>query len=298
MEWNRAVINDRTREETTNNVDNITRYRNGIVELTPDMSRGIAWHWHMEVEYICVRSGALTCHIPGAEYTFHAGDVLFLNSGVLHRISLPDQTGCVLQNHIFLPRLIYGDSAGIEAAYVTPLTRNSAAPLLFFSADTQEAEEIRRWMNEAYTAHTDALFAHELIVRDCLSRVWAVYAAHMPPVSARISTEDSQRLMLMLRYIQDHYAEKLSLETLAQVVHTSSKECERCFKRQIKLSPFEYIMEYRLEKARSLILQMPRLHITEIGQQCGFATTSYFGKCFRSKYGVSPREYRASLSKP
>ena len=54
------------------------------------------------------------------------------------------------------------------------------------------------------------------------------------------------------------------------------------------MSPFAYIMECRLEKARAMLRQNRESSITEIGQARGFPTTSYFGKCFREKHGLSP----------
>lgn len=288
-------INSETREETNSGTDPVFRYRTSLFDLDQVPGAAIAWHWHTEVECFCVRQGELVYHLQSGEFRFQAGDVGFVNSGVLHMVSLPSETSCLLQNHIFLPRMICGDSSHMESRYVTPVVRNTAAPLLRFPAGSGEAAQILRWMDEAHQAHVQEVFGSELIVRDCMSRIWMLFAAHMPELTDNTSSRDSQRLMTMLRYIGEHYAEKLDLQSLAAAAHISSKECERCFQKQIKMAPFDYIMEYRLEKARILLQQREGRSITEIGQRCGFATTSYFGKCFREKYGMSPREYSADF---
>jgi AraC-like DNA-binding protein len=55
-------------------------------------------------------------------------------------------------------------------------------------------------------------------------------------------------------------------------------------------APVDLIKEFRLSHAAEL-LQTTNLNITEIAYRSGFKDASYFGKCFRKRYGMSPREY-------
>ena len=290
MEYRNIRINRQTMEELDFSADSHGRYRTGIVEPLSWSGAAFPWHWHTEVECFYVQQGRLTFRLQCGDYAFGTGDVGFVNSGVLHMVSLAGQEDCRLQNHIFLPRMICGDDSAIEARYVSPLVRNSAAQILSFRAETAEAQRMRRWMDEAHAAHTGNAFARELLVRDCMSRVWTMLLESMPPFSNAAADRDSQRLMLMLQHVAAHYSEKIALEELAEAAHISSKECERCFQKQIRMAPFDYIREYRLEKARGF-LHAGESSITEIGQRCGFATSSYFGKCFKERYGMSPRDY-------
>jgi len=279
-------IDSRTREESALHTDSAHRYRTRQFPLSP-----VPWHWHSEVELFFVPEGAMTCVLPEGEYLLQAGDVGFINSGVLHRV-FPAARGCTLQNHIFLPRMIAGGSAETEARYIAPLLHNRAAAFLHFPAHLPETARLRGWMEESHQAHTRRTFAHELIVRDCMSRVWALLAETMPAPTVPPSPQDPQRLMRMLQYISEHYGEKITLQQLADAAHISSKECERCFRKQIRMSPFAYLMDYRLEKTRELLLREGS--ITEIGQRCGFGSTSYFVKCFREKFGLTPGAFRRS----
>lgn len=296
MERSVVTIDSQTWEEFDPDGDPEFHYRTSTFDLLERAGQTYPWHWHPEVECFCVRRGALTYHIQGEDVVFRQGDVGFVNSGVLHMVSPADAPVSEVQNHIFLPHMICGTNAAMEAKYVAPLTQNTAAPLLVFHAGSPEAERICGWMQEAHEAHIHNAYAHELVVRDCMSRAWALFVAHMPPFSSDAVSRDSSRLMTMLQYIGEHYAEKIELQALAEAAHISSKECERCFRKQIRMSPFDYITEYRLEKAAAL-LRGREGSITQIGQMCGFATTSYFGKRFRERYGVSPREYREGAVK-
>jgi len=55
--------------------------------------------------------------------------------------------------------------------------------------------------------------------------------------------------------------------------------------------PYQYLMEYRLAKAAQL-LKDTDLPIGEVAAGVGFQQMSHFGKCFREKTGLSPRDYR------
>lgn len=295
MEKAYTVIDSRTKEETAFTSDDHCRYRTGLLESVPNTKRLIAWHWHAEIECFYLRKGSITFHLPGGEFPFHAGDVGFINAGVLHQVTTRFGEEFCLVNHIFLPQLISAGNSLLEAQYITPLTHNAAATILIFRNGTEEAKKLRALMDEAHEAHTNQAFGHKLIVRDCMSRVWMLMVENMPAFTEQSDNKDALRLMVMLQYIGEHYAEKLDLSSIAAAAHISSKECERCFQKQIKMTPFEYIMDYRLEKARGLLAQKSPAGVTEIGLQCGFATTSYFGKRFKEKYKLSPREYRVKM---
>lgn len=285
-------IDNQTREETNQSADSFIRYRTGTFSPFESGVKIFPWHWHTEAECFYIQEGSLTFHIPGQECTYKKGDIGFVNSGVLHMLSDTGERTTKIQNHIFLPQIICGKDKSLETKYVAPLLLNPAASLMLIPAETDDAALIRKLMNEAHSAHLNEEFAHELTVRDCMSRIWSILLKNMPVSSEKGNSKESLRLMDMLRYIGEHYSEKITLENLSAATHISTKECERCFRRQIMMSPFEYIMEYRLEKARNMLWQNREKSITEIGQSCGFSTSSYFGKCFREKYKMSPNEYR------
>lgn len=68
-------------------------------------------------------------------------------------------------------------------------------------------------------------------------------------------------------------------------------EASRCFKKNIGQSPMEYLIKYRLNQSKKLLLETD-MTITDICQQCGFSDSAYFGKVFRRSFGITPGEYR------
>ena len=287
-----VIISGTTQEERDTRKNPLLPYRGFDYDRQGVPGGVFPWHWHDEVECFSIRNGSMYYGIPGEEVVFHEGDVGFLNSGVLHMTQGADAFPFTQQNHIFSPDLICGDrNSPLGMKYVMPLISNKCARLMRIEAADPLSEKLRGWMEEANRARKAADLGYELTVRTCMTNIWLAFLKIMPSASERISSADSERLMAMLTWIHANYDRKVSLEEIAAAAHISAKESERCFRRQIRTLPFDYLMDYRLEKARQF-LEGDNLSITEIAMRCGFGSASYFGSCFRRKYGMSPREYR------
>jgi len=95
----------------------------------------------------------------------------------------------------------------------------------------------------------------------------------------------------MISYIHRNFGNKLALEEIAAAANISPREANRIFQKAIQQTPFEYLMHYRLNRAKEL-LSHSELSITEISYQCGFTDSTYMGKQFKKAYGITPRDYR------
>lgn len=93
-----------------------------------------------------------------------------------------------------------------------------------------------------------------------------------------------------------HMAEPISMELLCSKLAISVKTLERLFKKEVDMSPVSYYRTIRLDVARRMLEDSDN-SIMGIALDCGFGDLSYFGRCFRKKYGVSPRSYRKKMSK-
>src|SRR3954462_14261835 len=95
----------------------------------------------------------------------------------------------------------------------------------------------------------------------------------------------SQRMKQMLSWIHLHYAEKIMLEDIARAGQLSRSECCRYFKRILKTTPLNYVIDYRIQKSL-VLLQQAEPNVTEVGYQVGFNSTSYFIEKFRSSMNM------------
>lgn len=74
-------------------------------------------------------------------------------------------------------------------------------------------------------------------------------------------------------------------------VQVSISEASRCFQSYLHTPPVSYLLNYRIEQAKSL-LQNSMETVGQIGISCGFQSSGYFSKAFRKQTGMTPNQYR------
>ena len=95
----------------------------------------------------------------------------------------------------------------------------------------------------------------------------------------------------VMRYVEERFGERITLEQVAEEVFLSKPYLSTLFKKETGKKFSSYLQEVRLEKSRSL-LQNTRLAIGEIAEQAGFFDSAHFSKAFKERFGCSPLEYR------
>lgn len=93
------------------------------------------------------------------------------------------------------------------------------------------------------------------------------------------------------RHIEEHYMDKIQLRDLAEVAHVSESYLSVRFKRDVGCSFTEYLMRFRLNKAKEF-LKRKTLTCKEVGNMVGYADYAQFSKVFRKYVGVSPTQFR------
>lgn len=94
------------------------------------------------------------------------------------------------------------------------------------------------------------------------------------------------------RYLEAHYAEPLTLDTVAQAMHMSRYTLCHFIAGRQSATVMQQLKKIRIAKAKQF-LRYTTCSVAEIGQMCGFENASYFGKQFRETAGCSPGAYRA-----
>jgi AraC-like DNA-binding protein len=116
--------------------------------------------------------------------------------------------------------------------------------------------------------------------RDFVERVHAVRTQKL-----------SREIEAACSYIERHLEEELSIASLASYAGYMEYYFSKKFKRELGLTPAEYIRKKRLEKA-ALLLRSSDLDAQQIATRLQFCSQSYFTDCFRKEFGVSPTKYR------
>ena len=145
--------------------------------------------------------------------------------------------------------------------------------------------------------HFDVLFQY-MEQESVMSRAITGVATHSLLTELIVASQEGLRhrandpVQSALGYIHVHYAEDVSLADLARISTVSPSHLIRLFKRQAGTTPHDYLMRYRITRAKELLAETD-LTSAAIAKQVGFSSESNFSYRFSKMVGQSPRAYRA-----
>ena len=100
----------------------------------------------------------------------------------------------------------------------------------------------------------------------------------------------------ILTYIYDHFREELTLKSLSQYLGYNENYLSRYFSSSFKISFSKYLSTVRLKNV--LLLMHEGKSLTEAAFDSGFNSIRTFYRCFKSEFGVPPKEYLSKEKKP
>jgi AraC family transcriptional regulator len=133
---------------------------------------------------------------------------------------------------------------------------------------------------------------------DSLANVLAVqllrhYSTTQPQLPEYKGGLPPYQLSQILDYMDTYLAQDIKLATLAQLLSMSPFHFSRLFKQSVGISPHQYLIQQRIERAKQLLKQTDHT-ILEIALECGFKCHSHLSKQFRQLTGMTPKTYRAN----
>jgi AraC family transcriptional regulator of arabinose operon len=96
-----------------------------------------------------------------------------------------------------------------------------------------------------------------------------------------------------LEYIEHNYSKNIKVQGIADYIGINRSYLTNCFKNVLNISPQEYILNYRMNQA-STLLKNTNLPVNEIAYNVGYDDALNFSKCFKKIYGVNPTNFRNS----
>jgi AraC family transcriptional regulator len=133
------------------------------------------------------------------------------------------------------------------------------------------------------------LFAQSLAQALAVHLVRTYLAPHSG--ASRSNALQAYKLRRVLETMNQRLADDFSLAHLAQVAELSEYHFSRMFKRATGLSPSQYFIRLRMNRARQLLLETDR-SVIDIGLEVGYSSPSHFSQVFRREIGVTPSDYR------
>lgn len=251
-----------------------------------------AAHWHEHIELNLLLSGEMTYLFNGRSERVEAGQL------VLFWAAIPHQTIEVTSSSPLI--CIYLPLAEFLALPLPQQMKQSVLQGRFFSAadpDPLDMPMITRWAEE--WQHGDD--ARRRLIGDEVRLRVRRMALEGPRHPTRHTQEGQpktiayQRVEALIELINHHHGEELSLTRLAAMAGVHASTVNRDFRSVLGLPLNEYLIRYRLARAMHLLADTEE-PVLQIAYGCGFGSTSRFYELFKSRVGVTPRQFRARLT--
>ncbi|MCM3629461.1 AraC family transcriptional regulator [Paenibacillus glycanilyticus] len=251
-------------------------------------------HWHEELQMTLVTKGKLTIQVNGIDHDLEYGQAIFINKSVLHIVTQLTPDGEYVSFN-FPEKLLafYSDSA-MEKSYVLPYT-NSYLLSIEIKGDAAWENQILQilWgMKHEFDKKTSWGWQYEVAIRTV--QLWLILISHISlssEESSKHNRREQERLQLMLSFIHQNYTNPITLKEIADVAHLSVSECTRSFKKSIHVTPYDYLVKYRIKKSCDLLESTDKA-ITEIAQRVGFNHVNHFIQSFKKHRDLTPKDFR------
>lgn len=249
-------------------------------------------HWHEHLEMIFVQEGWLDIEIENHPQRFFSGEVAVINPRCLHAGPAfePHAKLYCLMADMDIFRCRFVDAS--EERYINPLMEGK----IMFQSKIAGDDEVNELIRRCYRAFSEEKNSYQLLLKSylfqLLYRLFRDYVqenANDP--RKRFVPVARERVNMILSYIDEHYAEKIRLEDLVEVVHINKYYICKIFQQCTGKTLLNYVNIVRVQKAVEKLISTND-PVTDIAFSVGFQDINYFSRIFKRVMNVSPTEIR------
>lgn len=225
-------------------------------------------------EIICTVSGRGIVEIDNQCYDCEANTVLLINSKEAHSFSVKKGESWEYMHIHFIPN---GVASNVANRAANRIVKDKGIINSCFDKTFTELKYIN--------ADSHFLLSHEI----------STILTEMIRYQFKKSFTSPQKELInrSVEYIHKHYGEKIDIKKIAEDNFVSPYHFIRIFKKYCGIPPYNYLMNYRLNRAQYLFTQQKS--VKEVSQACGFTSASSFSRAFYKKFGVSASKYRTEF---
>ncbi len=285
------ILTDESLMETVQHGDGSYPFRYYYENIAQFDFNCIDWHWHTELEFVYIESGAPALWIGTQQFELSEGNGIFINSKVLHRFYSP--ADAFIPNFVFMPSFIAAQDSFIYQKYVLPIVSSSLTYQVFCKEIPWQAR-VLSLMQQIISAQDSS--SRELLTSFLMQNLWLELYENMD--ISQTHEQDPHfcasqvRVQLMMQYIHSNYAHALSLDDIAGHAMVSKSTALNLFRKYLHTTPIDYLISYRLKQA-ALLLSKTEKKVYTISSETGFNNVDYFCRLFKKRYHLTPTQYRA-----
>ena len=277
------------RQEMLSHTYEIFRYKDAI-------PKDVALHHHDFYEIYFFLSGSVLYNIESRSYLLTPGDILLIRPMQLHQPIFDGKSGNYERIVLWL-NSAFMDQFGINGELLSACfhsARPGHAGLL--RPDEHIRQKLQYLLEQLLQEQDSQEYGHEISCLSYLALILSQLCRLSIQEPLEVEASDASRVIYdVLEYINEHFQEDLSLDSLANRFFISKYHLSREFTKVTGSSVHRYVTQRRLITAKQMMSE--GISTTSVCQHCGFGDYSSFYRAFKSAYQISPREFSLRLKK-
>lgn len=245
------------------------------------------YHYHPEIELVCVISGSGTRHVGYHKSNYTNGDLILIGSNIPHSgfglNSIDPHEEIVLQ---FKEEILQFPEEEVEARSIKDLLELSKYGIKFHRKIKKAMiPKLRQLLeSEGYKRY---LLLLEILFELSQSDDYELLNNEIMPYT--IISKNKARLENIFTYVEQHYDKEINIEDVAKLANLTLPAFCNFFKKATQITFTEFVNRYRINKACLLMVQDKS--ISECSYSCGFNNVTYFNRMFKKYTGKTPSEF-------
>ena len=255
-------------------------------------------HIHDEIEIVYVLRGTLSLQLNSTIHTLKKNDIAIINRLVSHNFYDGNFAKYILLQ--FKPTVVYETNKSIDIKYLTPFLYTREFDYFVAACDNPALSEMVRVISEIGKRIRERGIAYDLAIESDLIRLlYLMYQAQIfsPKIIEGIKAKQKlQRLSTLLKYLDAHYDEEVTLEQACTITKLDYHYFSRVFREKTGMTFVEYLSFIRILNAQKLLVETDE-PISDIAKKVGIPNISYFNRKFKAQNNVTPGQYRETNQK-
>ena len=260
--------------------------------IEPDYTTKIAdgfkehyFHWHKRMEMIYLFDGECGLETGGNNYNLKKGDVAFIHSGEIHRLSSENDKPVMAYICTFNPSLLH--QLKTERVYVN----NHIPSKILISKGIDK--DVRRCFEEIFDEDDSDGFMKDSIIMSDIIRLYSLFGRYFENknMTERKSLPGIDAFDSAIEYISENFTENITLKSLSEKINYCPSYISTMFVTHTGVNFKTYLDIIRVKRASDLIKNTDE-KISNIAYECGFVNLKTFNNTFKRITGNSPGEFR------
>mgnify|MGYP001794635992 CR=1 FL=1 len=237
-------------------------------------------HFHEELEITLMQGSNWNFDYRGEKFTVPPLSFTLTQPGEVHKASFESHFNCRFYGLRIKTDLLQQLIEEIKGNY---------QGLPFFSTPVASDKELSQLIFRFHILvknSRESILKQQSLLLKILEKLVLRYTQNSPTLK-NIGSEN-QSIQRVKEYLNDNYAQNISLDELAQIANFSSFYLNRVFRKQVGIPPHKYQTQIRIARAKTLL---NNLSISQVAVKTGFSSQSHFGYHFKKIIGVTPKKY-------